>query len=158
MNRCWSFDHGTEGWVAEAGMQVAFSHDDASGDPASGSLSVTNQDVGKDVEMETAAAYQCLPVPYADKYTVEVAAIVPSQPVVGGASIQLVFVNTLGCQGVVLGQPQFADTKPLSWASIKANGDVPRGTRSAVFRLLVGKFHNDPAFMARFDHIRLNFE
>lgn len=156
--RCWAFDTGTEGWVAEDGVDRSFSQDDANGDPASGSLTVTNADVGSDTEMVTAGAYQCLSIPYADKYTLDLDVLVPSQPAAGGASIDVQFVNVLGCQGIILADDQFPNTKPLVWHHLSESGDVPRGTRSVLVRLLVGKFHNDPSFFTRFDRIRVSFE
>lgn len=158
MSRCWSFDRDTEGWTAESGIARAFSHDDASNDPASGSLSVTNHDVGTDAQMQTAGAYQCVTLPYAEKFSLELEVLVPAQPVAGGAGVELQFINIPGCQGIILGHPQFSDPSPLSWFHLEAKGDVPRGARSLLFRLLVGKFHDDPSFVARFDQIRLVFE
>ena len=162
MVQCWGFDQetgvATNGWTAESGIALSFSQDDASSDPASGSLSVTNQNVGKDDQMLTAGVYQCLPVPYADRYSVEFEALVPPQPVAGGASIELQFINVIGCQGLILGHPQFVDPKALEWQRVTGGGEVPRGARSLLFRLLVGKFHNDPSVEARFDEIKLTFE
>jgi hypothetical protein len=157
-SRCWSFDHDTEGWTAESGIVRAFSPDDASNDPASGSLSITNRDVGPDAQMQTAGAYRCVVLPYAEKFSLELEVLVPAQPVAGGASVELQFINIPGCQGIILGHPQFADPAPLSWYHLQAKGDVPRGARSLLLRLLVGKFHDDPTFVARFDQIRLVFE
>jgi hypothetical protein len=158
MVHCWSFDHDTEGWTAEAGIARAFSDDDASMDPASGSLSVVNQDVGSDHQLLAAGVHQCLPIPYADRYALELAALVPAQPVAGGASIELQFINVVGCQGIILSHPQFAGQRSLVWEVINKGGEVPRGARSLLFRLLVDKFHNDPSAEARFDHVRLTFE
>lgn len=158
MVHCWSFDHDTEGWTAEAGIARSLSQDDASMDPASGSLSVVNQDVGSDDQLLAAGVYQCLPIPYAERYAVELSALVPAQPVAGGVSIELQFINVVGCQGIILSHPQFAGQKSLVWEAFNKGGEVPRGARSLLFRLLVDKFHNEPRAEARFDHIRLTFD
>jgi hypothetical protein len=158
MVHCWSFDHDTEGWTAEAGIARAFSQDDASMDAASGSLSVVSQDFGSDDQLLAAGVYQCLPIPYADRYALELKALVPPQPVAGGVSIELQFINVVGCQGIILSHPQFAGQKSLVWEAFNKGGEVPRGARSLLFRLLVDKFHNDPRAEARFDHVRLTFE
>jgi hypothetical protein len=156
--RCWSFDRDTEGFSADPGIVRAFSSDDASGDPHSGSLSVTNEDVGKDAQLMTAAAYQCITVPYADKFSLELEAFVPPQPVTGGARVELEFINIPGCQGLILGDKQVPDPTPLVWEHLTMSDVVPRGARSGLLRLLVGKYHNEAAFEARFDQIRLTFE
>lgn len=155
---CWSFDHDTEGWAPEPSVTQDFSAEDASADPTSGSLTITNVDVGDGRDLVTAGADQCLPVPYATTYAVEFEALLPAQASIGGASVELTFVNVPGCQGIILREDQYGDETALSWRHVTAHGMVPRNTRSVLFRLLVDKFHSDPPFMASFDHVRLDFE
>ncbi len=155
---CWTFDDGSDGWKAEPGIEPTFSTDDVNGDPNSGSLTLEMVGVGSGDTLETAGVYQCFSVPYAKEFSLDVSMLVPSQAVVGGASVELDLVNVPGCQGIVLWSGQFADPKPLSWQRIRKKGEVPRGTRSALFKLRVDKFPDEPVFTARFDQVRLAFE
>jgi hypothetical protein len=155
---CWAFDGDTDGWKTDPGITAMLNPDDAAGNAQSGSLAVTNAIMNDDASVSTAGAFICVPVSYPRKYDLELAFRVPSQAAIGGASVQLQFVNTSVCQGISLGQLQFDPPIGASWEPLIESGDVPHGTNSVIVRLLVSKARQDASFVADFDQIRIGFE
>jgi hypothetical protein len=149
----WPFDHGTDGWQAEDGIEEDFNPEDADGESSSGSLDVTNVLRKSSGELWVAGAFQCVSVIEGMEYELSLDVLIPLQEQTGGASVELQFYNVAGCTGLRLQRATFASPKAGAWERLEATRSAPAGAKSALLRLLVAKVYRAPSFSARFDNV-----
>jgi hypothetical protein len=137
------FDGDTSGWTEFYPEYVvaAYSDEDAAGDPASGSVSVTNIYTGASAE---AGYWQCVDVVAETEYRVGATVRIPSgQGVAGDAGVTLYWSDELDCSTWIGGAS--VDTAVLDvWTTAIGFKTAPTGARSVRVLLKVFKHEGDP--------------
>ncbi len=154
------FNTGIAGWASELGMTQAFEpSSDGEGNPASGSLAVTNT-----VQSSTApgstmgGSSQCFPATGAASYDLYLeTAVTPQADGFVQAGAAVAFYETADCSGPALDRsvPDLVDQSVTGWQVLYNIVRAPQRTASFLVRLVVVKPFAAAASRALFDNILL---
>ncbi|MEI9941172.1 MAG: hypothetical protein WDO69_28475 [Pseudomonadota bacterium] len=153
----------TAGWDPEMGpLTLTWKNNDATDDPASGSLSLLNAFFGEADGPIALGAFECLPATAGQAYAIAGDVFVPEGQGDGpdggsymaGAGFSVVFKDDTACQGHTLSSfSSDVVTEPEVWTHREATGVAPRGAGSMNVRLITLKNFREYMFEAWFDNV-----
>ncbi len=153
LNR-WPFDDGTDGWLAELGVEQSHSDEDASNARDSGSLEIVNTVTGHGDDISTAGTSHCLPVREGVTYHVSLAVYLDPEQPIAGAGFALEFFNAEACHGLLRGLSSHIQPSNGAWQRLEKSPVAPTEAESVLLRLVVNKLYKNPSTLARFDDVR----
>jgi hypothetical protein len=146
-----SFARDLRGWALEKdGAQWA--SDDGVENPRSGSLLVTNSQVGEGTSYGFTGVAQCLALP-AGSYQVFAQVRIAEQASPGNAGLSLIWYEDETCEGKALNTESLLTILTDQWATVGRRIDVPRRSRGLKLRLGVMKPYDAEPFTARIDNV-----
>lgn len=153
------FKSGFEGWTPEVGMLEGFSPNDGDGNPASGSMIVTNGSRSEAAVGSTmGGSGTCVPVTGLTSYGLYLQTFFPSGAIGSAfAGVALRFFASEDCSGPLAGtfMPPLAAPDPSGWRVLQSTAQTPGGTRSMLLRLVILKPFDQPPLQALFDNVLL---
>jgi len=153
----------TAGWDADLGpLTLSWKKNDATGDLASGSLSILNAFFGEADGPIALGAFQCLPASAGRTYAVAGDVFVPKGQGEGpdggsytaGAGFSVIFKDDTACEGHTLSS--FSSdlvTEPEVWTHREASGVAPHGAASMNVSVITLKNFREYMFEAWFDNV-----
>ena len=158
------FKEDVSGWLGDPETTLAWTPENALGDPPSGSMLVTSPNVidplGENLALR--AAQQCLAVTATKLLLVYANALIEAGQDEGGhAEIDVFYFDEADCHGQA--RPGFSTPQPLqatrgSWLTLKAGGVLGAATKSALIKLAVVKPVRVGLFEARFDNVLVRLD
>lgn len=151
------FRAGLTGWTAELNMRQAFPSMDAMGNPASGSIAVTNANQSDTAVGSTmGGSGQCIPVMGAGTFDLYVQTLVAVDGYTS-SGVVLQFYPSADCSGSLNGSfmPGLADQNISGWRVLQSIITTPAATRSILLRLVVLKPFKQAPTQALFDNVLL---
>ncbi len=153
------FKAGLVGWTPELNMAQGFSSTDGDGNPASGSIAVTNASQSDATFGSTIGGSEmCLPAGELTRYRLYVQTFfAPGASGLASAGAAFRFFATEDCSGLPNGafMPPLAQSNPSGWRTLQSSVPTPGNTRSMAMRLVVLKPFSLPPAQAQFDNILL---
>ena len=162
------FTKDTDGWEPEAySIAIKWDSGDASHDPSSGSISVTNSMLGTVEGLAPGGGTQCLPATQGQIYDMagdvfipkgQGAGVMNSGPYVGEAGLSVLFWPDENCSDTTPTKANFQtnlvrDTE--AWTHVEGGAVAPDGTKAMSVRVLTVKAFKQFSFKALFDNVLL---
>jgi hypothetical protein len=149
------FDTATDlrGWKPELLATAVWDGRDAAGNPASGSLAVTNGNTAEAVGSSEAGARRCLIVP-GGEYRIGADVLIAEGRSDGLAGLSFSFFPSTNCAGAASGPP----TESLiggagAWMRVQVAAAPPPGANSMLVRGVALKPFRQPALTVLFDNV-----
>jgi hypothetical protein len=151
------FKVGLAGWTPELNMTQEFSSTDGDGNPASGSIAVTNASRSDTTVGSTIGGSEmCLLAAELTSYSLYMQTFfAPGSSGLASAGAAFRFFATADCSGAINGtfMPPLADSNPSGWRVLQSSIPTPGSTRSMSIRVVVLKPFNQAPAQALFDNI-----
>ncbi len=149
------FDTDVSGWTAEAEVSIAWSANDASLDPSSGSAEVTNSVAGAN---NGRGVNQCVDIAVVEgaAYDFGGKALIPdAQARTGSAQVGLRWLAGPGCAGSTVGNQPRRETGTLgTWVELSSTEQIaPAGAASVLFLAFPSKVEAGGSLVAHFDDL-----